>query len=96
MEITSGKVQWVYLNGEFVESDKAKVSVLDRGFLFGDGVYEVIPVYNRRPFRLSHHLERLNRSLQAVGQVNPYEFDQWRTLIEQLIERTGEVDQSVY
>ncbi len=96
MEVSSEKSQWVYLNGEFIKSDQAKVSVLDRGFLFGDGVYEVIPVYNRQPFRLSHHLQRLNASLEAVGQVNPFEFDEWQTLVEGLIERTEYVDQSIY
>ncbi len=96
MEVRPEAGQWVYLNGEFIKSDQAKVSVLDRGFLFGDGVYEVIPVYNRQPFRLSHHLQRLNASLEAVGQLNPYEFGKWQTLIEGLIERTEHVDQSVY
>jgi len=49
----------VYLDGEFLPIGEAKISVLDRGFIFGDGVYEVIPVYSRRPFRLAEHLVRL-------------------------------------
>jgi D-alanine transaminase len=55
-----------YLNGEFLPLDQAKVSVLDRGFIFGDGVYEVIPVYSRRAFRLPEHLKRLQHSLDSV------------------------------
>ena len=55
----------VYLNGDFLPSSQAKVSVLDRGFIYGDGVYEVIPVYHRAPFRMPHHLKRLQQSLNG-------------------------------
>ena len=48
----------IYLNGQFMPIEDAKISVLDRGFIFGDGVYEVIPVYSRKPFRLEEHLRR--------------------------------------
>src|SRR5690554_7412462 len=57
----------VYLNGDWLAASSAKVSVNDRGFLFADGIYEVIPVYQRRPFLLNLHLERLQRSAQAIG-----------------------------
>ena len=56
----------VFLNGAYLPLSDAKVSVLDRGFLFGDGVYEVIPVYAGRLFRLEQHIDRLNRSLQGI------------------------------
>jgi D-alanine transaminase len=56
----------VYLNGEFMPIEQARIPVLDRGFIFGDGVYEVIPVYSRRPFRLAEHLARLKASLSAI------------------------------
>ena len=55
-----------YLNGDFLPLEEAKVSVLDRGFLFGDGVYEVVPVYGRAPFRWEHHLRRLGNSLAEI------------------------------
>jgi len=85
-----------YLNGEFLPLEKAQVSVLDRGFIFGDGVYEVIPVYSRRPFRLPEHLSRLQHSLDAIRLGNPMADADWTRLILELIGRhTGE-DQSVY
>jgi D-alanine transaminase len=62
----------VFLNGEFLPLEDAKVPVLDRGFIFGDGVYEVVPVYSKVAFRLEEHLARLERSLAAVGIRNPY------------------------
>jgi hypothetical protein len=61
----------VYLNGEFMPLDEAKVPVLDRGFIFGDGVYEVIPAYSRHPFRLPEHLRRLQHSLDSIRLANP-------------------------
>ncbi len=61
----------VYLNGEFLPLSEARISVLDRGFLFGDGVYEVIPAYGGRPFRLAGHLQRLRRSLDAIRLSQP-------------------------
>jgi D-alanine transaminase len=86
----------VFLNGEFVALEDAKVSVLDRGFVFGDGVYEVVPVYSRVPFRLDEHLARLERSLAAVGIRNPHTREQWRSFIAGVIERQGFEDQAVY
>jgi len=86
----------VYLNGDFITADQAKVSVFDRGFLLGDGVYEVIPVYAGRCFRLDGHLKRLQNSLDAVRMTNPLSEQQWQLMIEQLIARNGGGDQSVY
>jgi D-alanine transaminase len=86
----------VFLNGEFLPIEEAKVPVLDRGFIFGDGVYEVVPVYSRVPFRLDEHLARLERSLCAVGIRNPHTREQWRGFIAGVIERQGFEDQAVY
>ena len=86
----------VYLNGEFVALKKAHISVLDRGFIFGDGVYEAIPTYAKNPFRLQHHLDRLNDSLNAIQIKNPLSSNQWHQLIEQLIHQNNYDDQYVY
>jgi D-alanine transaminase len=86
----------VFLNGELVPLEDAKVSVLDRGFMFGDGVYEVVPVYSKVPFRLEEHLARLERGLAAVGMRNPYTREQWRAFIAGLVERQDFEDQAVY
>jgi D-alanine transaminase len=86
----------VYLNGQFLPLSEARVSVLDRGFLFGDAVYEVIPSYEGRLFRLHHHLERLERSLSAIRMANPLAAEQWHDLLRNLIERTPGTDQAVY
>lgn len=85
-----------YLNGEFLPLDQARVSVLDRGFIFGDGVYEVIPAYARRPFRLPEHLVRLQHSCDAIRLVNPMADAEWTRLIQELITRHPYEDQSVY
>ncbi len=76
--------------------EDAKVPVLDRGFIFGDGVYEVVPVYSKVPFRLDEHLARLERSLAAVGIRNPYTREQWRGFIAGLVARQSFEDQAVY
>ena len=87
----------VYLNGEFMPLDEARIPVLDRGFIFGDGVYEVIPVYSRQPFRLPEHLARLQRSLDAIRLANPMtrcRVDAARC--SELVARNAGDDQSVY
>ncbi|HSD99596.1 MAG TPA: D-amino acid aminotransferase [Burkholderiales bacterium] len=85
-----------YLNGEFLPLEQARVSALDRGFIFGDGVYEVIPVYSRRPFRLPEHLRRLQRSLDAIRLGNPMTDEEWARLIHDLVARHSGEDQSLY
>ncbi len=77
----------LYLNGDYVSSDKAKISVFDRGFMFGDGVYEVIPVYSGKLLRCDGHLQRLQHSLDAIGIPNPHSFDEWLKIFSSLIER---------
>ncbi|MDP2879798.1 MAG: aminotransferase class IV, partial [Sulfuricella sp.] len=84
----------VYLNGEFMPIEEACVPVLDRGFIFGDGVYEVIPVYSRRPFRLREHLKRLQHSLDGIRLSNPHSEEEWVCLIGELVELNEEEDQS--
>lgn len=74
-----------YLNGEFQPLAAATISPMDRGFLFGDGVYEVIPVYSRRPFRLDEHLGRLQRSLEAIRLANPLSSAQWQEVVGRLV-----------
>lgn len=86
----------VYLNGEYLPLAAARVSPMDRGFLFGDGVYEVIPVYSRRPFRFDEHLGRLQRSLAAIRLANPLAPDAWRALVGRLVVEADWEDQSVY
>lgn len=77
--------QTVYLNGKFLPIEQAYVPVLDRGFIFGDGVYEVIPVYSGFPFRLHEHLKRLDQSLASIRLKNPYDGATWEKLINELI-----------
>ena len=86
----------VYLNGEFLPMERAQVSVMDRGFIFGDGVYEVIPVYGGRLFRLEQHLQRLARSLKEIRLFNPLSGDQWRRCLQEVVQRNGAGDQSIY
>ena len=89
-------MQTVYLNGRFLPIEQASVPVLDRGFIFGDGVYEVIPVYSHHPFRLLEHLHRLQASLDSVRITNPYLHEEWARLVMELISRHADEDQSVY
>ena len=86
----------VFLNGRFLPLEQATVPVLDRGFIFGDGVYELIPVYSRAPFRMDEHLARLERNLAAVRIANPYARDRWRSVIGELVAQQPWEDQGVY
>ena len=86
----------VFLNGKFMPVEEARVPVLDRGFIFGDGVYELVPVYSRVPFRMNEHLARLERSLAAVRIRNPYGRAEWRDIILQLVAKQPFEDQGVY
>ena len=93
-----------YLNGEFTRLPDAKISVMDRGFIFGDGIYEVVPVYCGEPFCFEHHMARLERSLAELRIVNPMTRAQWLQTAQRLIDAyahsTGvprlELDQLVY
>ncbi|MDX2458191.1 MAG: D-amino acid aminotransferase [Gammaproteobacteria bacterium] len=85
-----------YLNGTFLPLEDACVPVMDRGFLFGDGVYEVIPVYGGKLFRLAHHLKRLGNSLEAVRIGNPLSGKEWETMLKELVSRNESADQAVY
>jgi len=86
----------VYLNGQFMPIEEARIPVLDRGFIFGDGVYEVIPVYSRRAFRLAEHLKRLQHSLDGIRLANPHNDGEWTKLIDTLIARNYAEDQYLY
>lgn len=85
-----------YLNGEFLPLDQAKISVLDRGFIFGDAIYEVIPVYRRKPLRLAAHLARLQRSLDEIRITSPHSDGEWAGLIGDLVNYSEHDDQAVY
>jgi D-alanine transaminase len=93
-----------YLNGEFNTVREAKVSVLDRGFIFGDGIYEVVPAYGGRPFRFAEHMARLERSLAELRIPNPLDRTGWRNVVERLTaayaaqqgKPVAETDQLVY
>jgi D-alanine transaminase len=85
-----------YLNGEFLPVAEAQISVLDRGFLFGDGVYEVIPVYRSKMFHFAEHIVRLDRSLKAIRIENPLQAVAWRAICEELIQRNGGGERSIY
>ncbi|MDD1607364.1 MAG: D-amino acid aminotransferase [Methylococcaceae bacterium] len=76
----------VYLNGQYLPLDEAKVSVMDRGFLFGDGVYEVIPCYFGQLFHFQAHVDRLTASLAGIRMVNPYSTEQWLDIFKPLID----------
>ncbi|MCB1802119.1 MAG: D-amino acid aminotransferase [Gammaproteobacteria bacterium] len=85
-----------YVNGEYLPSDRACVPVTDRGLLFGDSVYEVIPAYGGRPFRVSQHLDRLDLSLAAIRMHNPLSRDAWQAMFERLAQQLPGQDQSIY
>jgi D-alanine transaminase len=89
-----------YLNGKYVPVSQAHVSVLDRGFIFGDGIYEVVPVYGRKLFRFDEHMARLSRSLGKLRIPNPHSREEWlercRKLVAAVGEATQAADQMVY
>ena len=86
----------IYLNGGFMPIEDAKISVLDRGFIFGDGVYEVIPVYSRKAFRLAEHLRRMQHSLDGIRLQNPHSEGEWTGIINELVARNSGEDQYLY
>jgi D-alanine transaminase len=85
-----------YLNGDYLPLIEARISPLDRGFLYADAVYEVMPVYGGRPFRFVAHAERLSRSLAGIRMEDPHTLDSWRAILGTLIERNGGGDQYIY
>ena len=85
-----------YLNGRFLPIEEAKISPLDRGFSFGDGVYEVIPVYNGKIYHLKSHIIRLNQSLQGIRMLPPHDFEEWDTILQTLVEKNAAADQWIY
>ena len=86
----------VYLNGEFLPLEEANVPVLDRGFIFGDGIYEFVPCYGGKPLRLTEHLARLKRSCAAIRLANPRSDQEWTRLIAETVERNGGGNLGVY
>jgi D-alanine transaminase len=85
-----------FLNGEYQPLEQARISPLDRAFLFGDAVYEVVPVYGGRPFRLREHLDRLNRSLTQIRMAPPLTHGQWLAICVELVGRNGDGNQYLY
>jgi D-alanine transaminase len=88
--------QMIYLNGEWMPIEEAKISVLDRGFIYGDGVYEYVPVIKRKPYRMAQHLVRLDNSCKEIGLKNPYSVEQWSAIIKEIIAKQSFDDQGVY
>eukprot|EP01042_Synura_sphagnicola_P017732 gene17732-22424_t len=86
----------VYLNGQLTPLSDAKIPVLDRGFIFGDGIYEVIPMYDGKPFRGEQHIARLFRSLATIGIPNPHNAEQWLALIASVVQANDLRDQMIY
>jgi len=85
-----------YLDGEYTALRDAKISVLDRGFIFGDGIYEVVPVYGGQPFCFEEHMARLDRSLAELQIANPLSLAQWRDIVTRLTAPGGNEPQAVY
>lgn len=85
-----------YLNGSYLPWAEARISPFDRGFLYADGVYEVMPVYGGRPFRFEAHCERLTRSLAGIRMSDPHSRAEWREIVATLIQRNGGGDQYIY
>ena len=85
-----------YLNGRFLPLGEARISPLDRGFLFADSVYEVLPAYSGRMYRFAEHFDRLARSLTAAQLPSPHTHVEWLRMLEELIDRNGRVDMYIY
>lgn len=86
----------VFLNGEYLPVEQATVSVLDRGFLFGDGIYEVIPVFGVKPLRVDEHLQRLQNSLSRISLDNPFDDAAWKQIFYRLLEKNPGEDRAIY
>ena len=85
-----------YLNGQRLPLEEARISPMDRGFLYGDGAYEVMPVYDGRPFRFTAHRERLTRSLNDIRMRDPHTVEEWREILGGLIKANGDGNQYIY
>ena len=85
-----------FLNGALLPANEARISPFDRGFLFGDGIYEVVPCYDGKPFRLQAHFYRMQAGLDAIGIVNPYSPQRWNELVSELIAANGHGDMGIY
>ncbi len=85
-----------FLNGEYLPLEECRVSVLDRGFIFGDGIYELITIYKNNAFYLTQHLERLQRSMDEVKITSPYSNAEWETLINSLVHQSEHDDLAIY
>src|SRR3954468_22115821 len=86
----------VYLNGDYMPLEEARIPVLDRGFIFGDGVYEYIPVFERAPFRMHEHYQRLGRSLDAVKIPRPFDEAAFAAIVGKLVAAHPWDNQGVY
>ena len=86
----------VYLNGHYLPVEEATISVMDRGFLFGDGIYEVIPVFGGKLLRLDEHLSRLQNSLNRISLANPFDNSGWLEIFSRLIEKNPGHDRAIY
>lgn len=86
----------VYLNGEYMPAEQAKITPFDRGFLFGDGIYEATPSYGGRAVALQLHLDRMNNGLKTIGIENPLTDEQWREVAKNLSEKNGDGNFGIY
>ena len=86
----------IFLNGKYLSKDDAKISVMDRGFLFGDGVYEVIPVYQKKIFSLEKHLKRLHANLEELDITNPYDNSEWENIFNEIIKHSSFEQEAIY
>jgi len=86
----------IYLNGSYMPIEQATISVMDRGFLFGDGVYEVLPVFGNKLLRVDEHLNRLQNSLNRISLLNPHSDEQWREIFSSLLEKNVGEDRAIY
>ena len=85
-----------FLNGDYMALDEARISPMDRGFLFGDGIYEVIPVHDGRPIGFSLHIDRMKKGLSAVEIDLDWSHDQWRDICDKLVDKNGAGNLAVY
>jgi len=85
-----------FLNGEYKPLEECQVSVLDRGFIFGDGIYELLPIYNNKPFYLQQHMQRLQRSMAEINIDSPYSIQEWQAIIDELIRQSEQDDLAIY